>query len=340
MKIKIKTLTGKMYILQNLQEEAPIEKVKEFLHKKSGFPLHGQQLVYKGKVLQPTTLKEAGVKDGDFLVLMVPKPKTPKTPSTPLFVDKKSEKHNEKGEKEKDVEKKTTTSTTTTTTSTSSKISSPEQTPPPPSVFYHSIGSLIQKLMGHDNSQNESAANNAPQALPTVDPLYLQQLVDMGFQAERSKKALILNRMNTQAAMEWLLEHNEDPDIDEPLTVESLQVSSAPDPLLLKQLTDMGFSGEDATNALKACGNNHQEACAWLLGEREENSSGGLDENNPILRSILSDPSIQAGLANPRVLQAVQSILANPSSASQFLNDPEIAPVLLQVHNVINESEW
>ena len=40
----------------------------------------------------------------------------------------------------------------------------------------------------------------------------------MGFSQFRVQKALIINMFNTQSALEWLITHGSDPDIDEPLS--------------------------------------------------------------------------------------------------------------------------
>jgi hypothetical protein len=59
-----------------------------------------------------------------------------------------------------------------------------------------------------------------------ISPQVMQPLLEMGFTEARTVKALLLNLLNTEMAMEWLLEHADDPDIDEPLTrAQVLQVS-------------------------------------------------------------------------------------------------------------------
>ena len=40
----------------------------------------------------------------------------------------------------------------------------------------------------------------------------------MGFPESRVVKALLLNRLDTERAMEWLLDHAHDEDVDAPLT--------------------------------------------------------------------------------------------------------------------------
>ncbi|WAR30502.1 UBAC1-like protein [Mya arenaria] len=49
-----------------------------------------------------------------------------------------------------------------------------------------------------------------------VDEDSVRQLTDMGFSASRARKALSVNKMSVMSAMEWLLQHSEDSDIDSP----------------------------------------------------------------------------------------------------------------------------
>lgn len=51
----------------------------------------------------------------------------------------------------------------------------------------------------------------------------VSQLVDMGFAEVLARKALILTRDNVEAALEWILEHMDDPDATEPPTQQELQ---------------------------------------------------------------------------------------------------------------------
>nr|KAF6269166.1 UBA domain containing 1 [Myotis myotis] len=50
-----------------------------------------------------------------------------------------------------------------------------------------------------------------------VDETALRQLTEMGFPESRAVKALRLNHMSVPQAMEWLIEHADDPAIDTPL---------------------------------------------------------------------------------------------------------------------------
>jgi len=214
-----------------------------------------------------------------------------------------------------------------------------------------------------------------PTIVINVQPSVLNQLKDMGFPEERAKKALILNRMNIQRAMEWLLEHDEDPNIDDPISQQQLlrlypslaaqinaamrgggaggagggaggnttivgspqpvsRASSTPDPVLVQRLKDMGFAEDDIYAALRAVGNDQEAACAWLLGERDE----GPGEEAGLLAAVLTNPTLRNALTNPRVLAALRSLMEDPSSVSQYMNDPEIGPVIVQVSRLLNHS--
>lgn len=184
---------------------------------------------------------------------------------------------------------------------------------------------------------NTNSESSEPIQPPQIDPSLIQILTEMGFKEEHARKALILNLLDVEKATNWLLEHVGDDDIDSPIPNEFLarisrSMSSnsqfTPDQTALENLKEMGFNEEDAIKALKATNNNQEAACAWLLGDiQSDNTSDSVSG----LESLLSDPIIRAGLSNPRVFAAFRAILENPSVAPQFLNDPEIAPLLFRV---------
>ena len=58
-----------------------------------------------------------------------------------------------------------------------------------------------------------------------VNEILLQQLADMGFSVEGCKRALIhTGNNNVEAAMNWIFEHQSDPDFDKPYQVPSKKV--------------------------------------------------------------------------------------------------------------------
>lgn len=72
----------------------------------------------------------------------------------------------------------------------------------------------------------------------------------MGFPTIRCKRALLANAGNPEAAIQWLFEHMDDPDIDAPLTQSSSDAQPA-DPGMISMLQDMGFTAPQATKALR-----------------------------------------------------------------------------------------
>ncbi|XP_064649916.1 ubiquitin-associated domain-containing protein 1-like isoform X2 [Lineus longissimus] len=213
-------------------------------------------------------------------------------------------------------------------------------------------------------------ANDAP---PKLDSQALKQLRDMGFPEQRAAKALLLNRMSTVDAMEWLLDHEQDTDIDEPVPgmsnykeprrksadvshqrtmskmpgkvsniLESYRAMKRrefrPNQRAQQNLTEMGFEIKDVREALLATGNNEDAACEWLLGDRKapppEDSQEGLDVDGPIYKAIMSNPVVQLGLNNRRSLSAFVSMLDNPATTSHWLNDPETGPMLVQISRI------
>ena len=127
------------------------------------------------------------------------------------------------------------------------------------------------------DGEEEDEDDEDPHDLQWDNAEALQQLIDMGFPENRARKALQINRGHAQLGMEWLLEHEGDEDIDEPLSAEDLrillsearQVGRQPsDEAAVQRLMEMGFSEDDIVEALEHCEHNFEAATAWLLGER------------------------------------------------------------------------
>ncbi|XP_005987440.1 ubiquitin-associated domain-containing protein 1 isoform X2 [Latimeria chalumnae] len=207
-----------------------------------------------------------------------------------------------------------------------------------------------------------------------VDELALRQLTEMGFPESRAVKALRLNHMSVTQAMEWLIEHAEDPTADAPLpgqgaTPAALATSSSssgasaetseedvkqdelteifrkirrkrefrPDPRAVIALMEMGFDEKEVIDALRVNNNQQDAACEWLLGDRKpspEDLDKGIDTNSPLFQAILDNPVVQLGLTNPKTLLAFEDMLENPLNSTQWMNDPETGPVMLQISRI------
>lgn len=215
------------------------------------------------------------------------------------------------------------------------------------------VASLVQHVPSDEDQESDMETDDELQ----IDPLCLQKLTDMGFTATRGTKALIMNQMCPVQAMEWLLQHETDHDIDEPLTPQQIQNYSpekrrkrkrggaggrkkefVPNPRALSTLKEMGFEEKDVVMALKYSSNNQERALDWLLGDRQpvdQTLDGGLDPSSPLYAAIMDHPVVQLGMTNPRILHAFEDMLENPNNSGQYINDPEIGPVLLQISRIV-----
>lgn len=203
-----------------------------------------------------------------------------------------------------------------------------------------------------------------------LDEAALRQLTEMGFPESRAAKALRLNHMSVPQAMEWLIEHAEDPTIDAPLPGQASPGAAAAseaaaeggaedeeardeltevfrrirrkrefraDARAVVSLMEMGFDEKEVLDALRVNNNQQSAACEWLLGDRKpspEELDQGIDPESPLFQAILDNPVVQLGLTNPKTLLAFEDMLENPLNSTQWMNDPETGPVMLQISRV------
>ncbi|XP_078498010.1 ubiquitin-associated domain-containing protein 1 [Lissotriton helveticus] len=211
-----------------------------------------------------------------------------------------------------------------------------------------------------------------------VDETALRQLTEMGFPESRAMKALRINHMSVTQAMEWLIEHADDPTADVPLPDQTILEAAAaapapsgaeaganskletsaetikdelteifkkirrkrefrPDSRAVVALMEMGFDEKEVIDALRVNSNQQDAACEWLLGDRKpsaEDLDKGIDTSSPLFQAILDNPVVQLGLTNPKTLLAFEDMLENPLNSTQWMNDPETGPVMLQISRI------
>ncbi|TPX51477.1 hypothetical protein SeMB42_g00703 [Synchytrium endobioticum] len=106
------------------------------------------------------------------------------------------------------------------------------------------------------------------------DAAAMEQLQAMGFTENRGKRALLATgNSGADAAMNWLFEHMEDPDIDDPLpklTLSGRGIDTSASTADVQQLTEMGFSVAMAKKALKQTNNNMERAVDWLFSHMDD----------------------------------------------------------------------
>ncbi|KAG5461740.1 MAG: hypothetical protein BJ554DRAFT_6017 [Olpidium bornovanus] len=110
---------------------------------------------------------------------------------------------------------------------------------------YRSTGKLSSEQVLPEDDAVGAASGLA------VDEVALEQLMAMGFPKVRCQRALLKTGNNgSEVAMNWLFEHMEDQDIDDPIDAgesTSAQVSEAE----VSMLADMGFTPAQARKALR-----------------------------------------------------------------------------------------
>ncbi|GIL46979.1 hypothetical protein Vafri_3835 [Volvox africanus] len=140
-----------------------------------------------------------------------------------------------------------------------------------------------------------------PSPIPEPDAQAAAQLGEMGFGEAVVRKALLLHRNDMEAALNWLLQHGDDPAAAEPLTDEQLRqiYSRGPrgppsEPELVEQLVAMGFDRNQSTDALRRF-RNMDMALAFLLRAADE---GG--EHQPQNGSAEGNAGAAAGMGAPQ----------------------------------------
>lgn len=119
-----------------------------------------------------------------------------------------------------------------------------------------------------------SDSNSKSAGLPEFNEAAMVQLEGMGFPTVRCQKALLATgNSDPNVAMEWLFEHMEDPDIDDPIQLTAAGNTSSgsePSQEQIAMLADMGFTSAQARKALRETGSNAERAVEWLFSHPDD----------------------------------------------------------------------
>ncbi|KAJ5918681.1 Ubiquitinyl hydrolase [Penicillium verhagenii] len=119
---------------------------------------------------------------------------------------------------------------------------------------------------------------------PNTDAM--NQLLSMGFPTVRCEKALhATGNSDPEAATNWLFAHMEDPEIDEPLILNSAVTGlrdTEQDEAKVAQLGDMGIEAARARRALSATDGDVNRALDWVFSHPDEDLEDGNGENEGI----------------------------------------------------------
>ncbi|XP_059403664.1 ubiquitin-associated domain-containing protein 1-like isoform X3 [Carassius carassius] len=334
------------------------------------------------------TVAEENLKDKDCLLLIKKRP--PQAPPKMTDISSEEKKKQENKAPDKDAILKATANLTTRNTDRTVTQHSIRDFQTELRKILVSLIEVAQKLlaMNPDAVELFKKANAMldEDEEDGVDETALQQLTEMGFPESRAVKALRLNHMSVTQAMEWLIEHVDDPMVDTPLPGQDspgVMAAAAPAPApppsatasgvrarpssqasleeakqdelteIFKRirrkrefrpdsqaviaLMEMGFDEKVVIDALRVNNNQQGAACEWLLGDRKptpEDLDKGIDTSSPLFQAILENPVVQLGLTNPKTLLAFEDMLENPLNSTQWMNDPETGPVMLQISRI------
>ncbi|KAG2136349.1 uncharacterized protein EDB93DRAFT_1169370 [Suillus bovinus] len=146
----------------------------------------------------------------------------------------------------------------------------------------------LDTYLGHGLQPGEvelpdSSSSSGP-SQPEVDAEALSQLEAMGFPTVSCRNALIsTGNAGAEVAMEWLIMHLEDPDINVPIQTAGSGSGNAPEPPAeqVAMLADMGFTNAQAKKALRETDGNVERAVEWLFSHPEDTG----EDNSPAASS-------------------------------------------------------
>lgn len=166
-----------------------------------------------------------------------------------------------------------------------------------------------------------SGSSSRSSSLFTFDPSSLAQvnsIVEMGYGMDAAKRAVYTtNGAGLDAALSWLLDHQDDPDINDTFTLDQVDVPGAsssstfePDPEALETLKNMGLPEASAIRGLKETSNNVERAIDWIFSHTNELNQAPplVDEAAP---SISDSPVCRDGSEKYRLVAFISHMGAS-----------------------------
>lgn len=148
----------------------------------------------------------------------------------------------------------------------------------------------------------DEAESNKPFANEDI----VAQLVSMGFNHLHCQKAAInTSNAGVEEAMNWLLSHMDDPDIDAPISQGGEIVV---DQSKLDVLISFGFSEETARKALKASGSDIEKATDWIFNNPDASASSDMDATTSNPTSSPADVGLPDGGGRYKLIGIVSHI--------------------------------
>ena len=130
-----------------------------------------------------------------------------------------------------------------------------------------------ETLVPEDTEMSDAAAP----AAPIIDEGALAQLMDMGFHMNGCKRALMaVGGSNVEAAMNWVFEHNSDPDFNDPLPesgggASPSSSSDVDEAVVMSLVENLGcFTADQVRAAVKHCNGAADRAADWLFSHMDD----------------------------------------------------------------------
>lgn len=162
---------------------------------------------------------------------------------------------------------------------------------------------LLPELVGGDEKIEASQ--------PSANEDIVSQLASMGFNYLHCQKAAInTSNVGVEEAMNWLLSHMDDPDINDPISQDmntSELLSSFVDEASVNTLVSFGFDEEVARKALKASGGNIERATDWIFSNPDALSSVDMDATPSNVQSAV-DPVLPDGGGRYKLMAIISHI--------------------------------
>jgi ubiquitin carboxyl-terminal hydrolase 5/13 len=120
---------------------------------------------------------------------------------------------------------------------------------------------------GEELLPEATAADVEEAKMVVANEAIVSQLVSMGFSSLHCQKAAIkTSNVGVEEAMNWLLSHMDDPDIDAPLSMDKQSAAEVQfDQSKVDTLVSFGFQEDLARKALKASGGDIEKATDWIF---------------------------------------------------------------------------
>jgi ubiquitin carboxyl-terminal hydrolase 5/13 len=151
----------------------------------------------------------------------------------------------------------------------------------------------------------------------TPNAAALAQLESMGVGGNRCERALhATGNDDAEAAMNWLFDHMEDPDIDDPLVLETgagEAGSGSVDPAKIAQLGDMGIPAPQARKALRECAGDVNRALDWVFSHPDD--AGDVERSGDGEGADVIKPPQLAGSADLPARFELQSIVCHKGAS-------------------------